>query len=226
MRRPTRNPTTPAAAAAASTGREPLGHRQGDHLEQVDGVAGVGLRCGRDSCARNRSATPPAGCRAAEQFGLEALGELRDQVARHVGEHAAAELCRLARDREVGGDRHDVLVASPSSLSWAVTIGRGGAVAARLLALGLEHDPLGGLVLLLERRNALVGHRDRADLDLHGAGEVVTVDRQQGGAGQARRDAFDVGEHLPDLGGGHRDPEFVVQFHALVVLSWRCAPSR
>ena len=68
------------------------------------------------------------------------------------------------------------LVASPSSFSWAVTSGRGGAVATRLFAVGLDDHPLRGLVLLLEGRFALVGHGDRPDLDFHRAGEVVTVD--------------------------------------------------
>ena len=137
--------------------------------------------------------------RTAEQFGLQAAGELGDQVAGDVGEHAAAELGRLTRDRQVGGDDDVGGVALVLELRGDGR--RGGAVAPGLLALGLEHDPLGRRVLLLVGRNALVGHRDRADLDLHRAGELVAVDRQQRGAGKARGHPFDVGEHLPDLRG-------------------------
>ena len=57
------------------------------------------------------------------------------------------------------------------------------AVATCLLAVGLEHHALSRSVLLDERRFTLVGHRDRADLDLDRAGELVAVDGQQGGAG-------------------------------------------
>ncbi len=184
----------------------------GDDFEQVDGVAGVGLAaCGR-RLRRSRSRSGrTVGAESAEQFGLQALANCAIRLPGDVGQHPAAELRGLTRDGQVGGDDYVGGVALVLELRGDDR--GGGAVAPRLLALGLQHDPLGGRVLLLKRRNALVGHRDRADLDLDRAGELVAVDRQQGGAGQARRDALDVGEYLPGLGGRDRDPEFVVQLH-------------
>ena len=59
----------------------------------------------------------------------------------------------------------------PASVMVAVTIGAGGAVAALVLALGLDHQPVRRLVLLDERAGAGVDQRDRAELHLDGARE-------------------------------------------------------
>ena len=56
-----------------------------------------------------------------------------------------------------------------------------------------------GLVDLGERGRALVLRGDRADLHLHDAAVLVAVDLLQLRAGQARRDALDVEQHLPGL---------------------------
>ena len=70
-----------------------------------------------------------------------------------------------------------------------------------------------GLVLLDEPRRAGVGHLDRADLDLHPADDRLAVERLDRRAGHARRDAFDVEQHVPRLRDRHRHAELVLQLH-------------
>ena len=169
------------------------------------------IGCGRTRCGGRRrrcradGAAPPS--RSASRFLANWPIRFVDTSASTPRPNCAAlpEMVRSVVIDDVGG------VALVLQLGGDER--RGVAAAPRLLAAGLDDHALGGLVLLLERGFALVGHRDRADLDLHRAGEVVAVDRKQLGAGDARRDALDVGEHLPCLGRGHRDSEFVVQLH-------------
>ena len=99
-------------------------------------------------------------------------------------------------------------------MSVAVTSRAGGAVAPLVLALGVDDEPPGGLVLLDERAGAGVHHRDRPELDLAGALEVVAVDLRDGGPGEAAGDGLDVLEGPPGLGQGRRHGERVVQVHA------------
>src|SRR5205807_6144694 len=62
---------------------------------------------------------------------------------------------------------------------------------------------------------ALVLGGDRTDLDLDDAAVLVALDLLELGAGHARGDALDVGEHGPRPIGRGADPELVVQLHCL-----------
>ena len=66
-----------------------------------------------------------------------------------------------------------------------------------------------------ERGRALVLGGDRADLDLDDAAVLVALDLLELGAGHARGDALDVGEHLPGPLDGHPHPELVGQLHGI-----------
>ena len=203
IRRPTRR------RPPAATGANRLAIGTATTFSKVDGVFRVG---GRDGGGRGCGRTGFEARRGpAEQVGLQVLGELPDQAAGHVGQHAATELGGLTGDGQVRGDENGGGVTLV--LECSGDDGRGVAATPRLLPVGLDDDTLRGRILLLERRFALVGHGDRADLHLHRAGELVTVDGQQLRAGNAGRDPLDVGEHLPRLGRRNRDSEFVVQLH-------------
>jgi hypothetical protein len=71
----------------------------------------------------------------------------------------------------------------------------------------LKHDPPGCLVLLRERRRALVLRGDRADLDLHLTVVGTAVYLGQLGAWHARCYSRHVGEYVPGLldRDGHRE---------------------
>ena len=105
-----------------------LPHRAARRVHEVDGLgllgldlagtgvgrargreAGVGRAPGAGRDAVDRNGARVGGCivggRAAGQHVLlEVVGELAQQLARHVGHHAAAELRDLAGDVEVGVD--------------------------------------------------------------------------------------------------------------------------
>ncbi len=59
----------------------------------------------------------------------------------------------------------------------SVTVAPGGAVAPLVLALGVDDEPVRGLVLLEEGARPVVDQRDRAELDLAGPVERVALDR-------------------------------------------------
>jgi len=103
-------------------------------------------------------------------------------------------------------------VAVPDPAIVRVTVAPG-AVAALVLALGLDDEPVRGLVLLHERAGAVVDQGDRAELDLHRARERVPVDRRDGGTGEALRHRRDVVEVRPRLVDRRRDGEPVGQVH-------------
>ena len=100
--------------------REPLGHRHRHDLEQVDGVAGVGLR------SRPRAWLRPAGSAA---FGAgrrragRPPGALANCAIRLPATSASTPRPNCAALPEiVRSVVMTTLVASPSSLSWAVTM--------------------------------------------------------------------------------------------------------
>ena len=88
-------------------------------------------------------------------------------------------------------------------------VGAGRAVAALVLALGVDDEALGVLVLLHEGAGAVVDERDRAELDLDRPGERVAVRRGHLGAGEALRHRGDVLEVRPGLLDAGRDGELV-----------------
>ena len=145
---------------------------------------------------------------------LQAGDELPEELVGHVLDHVAAtELRRLAGDAQVGGD---VDVRGPGSGLGhrRGDLGAGGAVAPLVLAPGVDHHPVGRLVLLDERAGAVVDQRDRTELDLHGAREGLRVglgDRRPREAPGHSLDVVEVGPGLLDAG---RDGEPVVQLHA------------
>ena len=97
-----RKPTTPAAAAAATTGPNRLATGRATTLSRSteSPASAAGAAASRVAAARAAlsGAAPPS------SSASRLLGELRDQVAGDVGQHAAAELCGLAGDGQVGGD--------------------------------------------------------------------------------------------------------------------------
>ena len=109
-------------------------------------------------------------------------------------------------------------VPSPSGTSVAVTSRVGVALAPGVAALGLEHDPVGRDVMLLEAGGALVLRGDRADLDLDDPAVVVALDLLQLGTRHAGRDPLDVGQDGPGVIDGHADPELVAQLHVASLL--------
>src|SRR3954454_5899496 len=72
---------------------------------------------------------------------------------------------------------------------------------------------MGGVVLGQELGLAVVRHRDRADLHLDRASELVAADRRQRGTGHARSDPLHVEQHLPRLVDGHGNGELVLEVH-------------
>jgi len=72
-----------------------------------------------------------------------------------------------------------------------------GAGTAGLLAGGLEGDHAGLAVALGEVRLSGIDHGDGADLYLDLAGDVISVDRVEGGAWHAGRHPLDVEQHIP-----------------------------
>ena len=122
-----------------------------------------------------------------------------------VGHHAPAELGGPAGDRQVGHDLH------PGAVTLRFERGGDGgvgvALAPRVAALGAQDRLVAGVVLLDERRLALVLGGDRADLHLDDAAVLVAVDLLQLGARHAGRDALHVGEQLPGLVDLRRAPQ-------------------
>ena len=110
----------------------------------------------------------------------------------------APELRDLAGDREIGDDvdhacrrrrRSSSRRSSPSRCPARACRGPDASITMRCA----------GFVDLGELRGALVLRGDRPDLHLHDAAVLVAVDLLQLRAGQARRDALDVEQHLPGL---------------------------
>ena len=85
------------------------------------------------------------------------------------------------------------------------------ALPARVAARRVDHDAAVRLVDLGERRRALVLRGDRPDLHLHDAAVLVALDLLQLRAGQARRDALDVEQHLPGVVDRRAHSEAVVR---------------
>ena len=158
------------------------------------------------------AAAGAAGGAAAELVG-EAGRELPEDLVADVGHDAATELGRLAGHLHLGEDVDLGLAAVVGHRQRG--LGRRGAVAARVAALGVDDDLVVGLVTLDERALALVGHRDRAELHLHRAGEVVAVARVEGGTREARRDLLRVVQGVEHGVDVHRDGEFVLQLHSV-----------
>ena len=152
----------------------------------------------------------PLGVALAQLCG-QLVGELPEQLVADVGHHAAPELGRPAGDVEVGEHVH----AGDRALRRERGRHHGGrrAVAALVLAAGVDDGAVRGLVLLDERRLALVGQVDRPELHLDPPGEVVAVDGVQRRPRHAGCDPLDVEEHPPRLVDGHRDGERVLQLH-------------
>src|SRR5205807_6370670 len=66
---------------------------------------------------------------------------------------------------------------------------------------------------------SLVRQVDRAELDLHRSGEVVTVDGLDHRPGHARTDALDVEQDAPGLVDADRNGEGVFELHGFVLRS-------
>ena len=102
----------------------------------------------------------------------------------------------------------------PSSSAIVTTIVRLGVALATRVAPGrVDHDAASRLVDLGELRRALVLRGDRADLHLHDAAVLVALDLLQLRAGQARRDALDVEQHLPRVLDRRAHSEAVCDLH-------------
>ena len=150
--------------------------------------------------------------RAAQHVLLEVVGELAEQLARHVGHHTPAELRHLAGDVEVGVDvdgGRGIAVGHQGGDD-----GRGGvALSTRVAALGLQHHLAVGLVGLFDLGHALVLRGDGTDLDLHRAAVLVALHLGELRAGEAGGDALEVEQDLPGLFDGHFHPEAVFDLH-------------
>ena len=139
------------------------------------------------------------------------LAALVQDLAAHLGHQPAPELRRLAGDLQVrvhlrGGA--GALVGERHGHG-----GRGGAVAAGVLAAGVDDDLAARGVDLLERSLALVQQGDRAELHLHRAGELVALGAGQRRARHAGRDLLRVDHRRPGHVDRDRDGEVVLHLH-------------
>ncbi len=185
-----RRPEVQRVVVRRTTRRRPCGRRPGRRGRGVARPpAARAAAAGRRGRRRRRLAAPAvagsgSGSSDAADLVLQAGDELLEQLVGDVLHDAAAELRRLAGDRQVG-DHVDLGGARALLGDGRGDRGAGGAVAALVLALGVDDEPVGGLVLLHEGAGAVVDQRDRAELDLAGALEVVAVDLGDGGAREA-----------------------------------------
>ncbi len=134
----------------------------------------------------------------------ELVGDVLDQ--------AAAELGGAAGDGEVGVDG-DLGGVRAGGGELGGDAGGRGAVAATVLALGLDHRVVIRRIALREGAVAGVLQGHRPELDLARAGELVAVVRRQGGAGETRHHPFEVVERGPGLLDRGRYDELVLQLH-------------
>ena len=142
---------------------------------------------------------------------VEVGGELVHQLLADVAHDSPAELGDLAGDVQVGLD--DALGRTGvDRFELRGDQGAGVALAGGVAALALQHGAVGRVVALDEVGLALERSRDRTELDLHDAAEHVAFDLLQLGAGHARGDALDVGEHGPGLIDRPMHREFVQKF--------------
>ena len=201
--------TTGAAglAAAGAVCAEPAGLRRppavGRAPRRLAGPGVVGLRGGGRR----------AGGAVGVDHGLKVGGELLDELAAHLGQQGAAELGGLAGhvQRRVNGDQR--LARAVAGRQVRLHGRRRGARAAGLLAGRLDRDGVAGLVLVGELGGALVGQRERAELDLDLALDLVALDRGDAGAGHARGDPLNVKQHIPGLLGRDGDGERVIELN-------------
>ena len=165
--------------------------------------------CAAAAAPRSRAPPPDAdavgGTAVARQhLGLEAVDELAEQLGRHVGHHAPAELGDLAGDGEVGATL--TAVPSPSGVSVAVIVAlalpwpRVSRPSARARPGAPSSSRSTNVAVPLYC--AVIG----PDLDLHDAAVLVALDLLELGAGHARGDPLDVGEHRPRLARPARPP--------------------
>ena len=217
-----------STARPASDGRDPLRHRRAGGLHQVDrlrrralsmlarprrparpparstlGVGRLGRRVPPGSAGRRRRRAPST--RGSRRTASSSLADTSASTPR-------PNWATLPVIGQVGGD--DDLRAVAVGLEGRGDRGVGVALAARLAALGPQHGTA-GRVALDERRRALVLRGDGPDLHLDDAAVLVALDLLELGAGHARRDALEVGEHLPRPLDGHAHPELVGQLHAV-----------
>jgi len=142
----------------------------------------VAVGSGRGGCARCRGTrgTVPRALIGIGHLGLQPLGELANEFAAHVRDHATAELGHPAGQRQVGVDGDLSTVA----LRVQLHVDRGGRISlsADIAALRPDDRVVSGVVALGESCDALVLGSDRADLDFDCPVVVLALDAEQGSA--------------------------------------------
>ena len=154
------------------------------------------------------------------QFGFQGIHELAQQLLRHLLQHSAPELSKLADDLQVGVD------ADIRATPVLVQLGgdRGGRVAgpARLLALAVDNRAVLVAVLLDETHLAAEFTGDGPDLDFDFAEVFVAFMADQRRTGHQRNHLLQVAQHVPGLLDRRADGELVGDLHSVVPLMCGC----
>src|SRR5262249_46192051 len=138
------------------------------------------------------------------------------------GQQAAAELGWAAGHVQRGMDVHYRGPLGVGRLETGLHRRRRGTSAAGLLARRLERDRVVGLVLLGELGGPLVAQRERTQLDLDLARDLIALHGGDAGAGHARSDPLHVQQDIPGLLRGHWNGERVVKLdgHRTLLSRW------